>query len=129
MATSNFQTASAAGLSKELVELQHLIQFPEEIATILTDQEQAIYRKVLPIDYLCFLTKDLGNFECETSFPDIKTSMSASLLKLKTKEHNTVEELVARFNEASEIISIFIIPFLASLFIVKMYITIDGCVF
>ncbi|XP_077310358.1 1-phosphatidylinositol 4,5-bisphosphate phosphodiesterase epsilon-1 isoform X4 [Lithobates pipiens] len=101
MATSNSQTASAAGLSKELVELQHLIQFPEEIATILTDQEQAIYRKVLPIDYLCFLTKDLDNFECETSFPDIKTSLSASLLKLKTKEHNTVEELVARFNEVS----------------------------
>lgn len=105
MAASNTQTASAAGLSKELVELQHLIQFPEEIATILTDQEQEIYRKVLPIDYLFFLTKDLGNIEYETKFPDLKTSLSASLLKLKNREHNTVEELVARFNEASEILS------------------------
>ncbi|XP_063817712.1 1-phosphatidylinositol 4,5-bisphosphate phosphodiesterase epsilon-1 isoform X4 [Pseudophryne corroboree] len=101
MATSNSQTASAAGLSKELVDLQHLIQFPEEIASILTDQEQEIYRKVLPIDYLCFLTKDLGSIKCETNFPDIKTSLSASLLKLKNGEHNTVEGLVARFNEVS----------------------------
>ncbi|XP_072280516.1 1-phosphatidylinositol 4,5-bisphosphate phosphodiesterase epsilon-1 isoform X2 [Pyxicephalus adspersus] len=101
MAASNTQTASAAGLSKELVELQHLIQFPEEIATILTDQEQEIYRKVLPIDYLCFLTKDLGSIECETNFTDLRTSLSTSLLKLKNGEHNTVEELVARFNEVS----------------------------
>ncbi|XP_075072536.1 1-phosphatidylinositol 4,5-bisphosphate phosphodiesterase epsilon-1 isoform X2 [Mixophyes fleayi] len=101
MASPNTQTDSAVGLSKELVDLQHLIQFPEEIASILTDQEQEIYRKVLPIDYLCFLTKDLGSIKCETNFPDIKTSLSASLLKLKNGEHNTVEGLVARFNEVS----------------------------
>ncbi|XP_073541670.1 1-phosphatidylinositol 4,5-bisphosphate phosphodiesterase epsilon-1 isoform X2 [Phyllobates terribilis] len=97
MAASNSQTASAVGLSKELVDLQHLIQFPEEIASILTDQEQDIYRKALPIDYLCFLTKDLGSNECVTNFPDIKTS----LLELKNGQHNTVEGLVARFNEVS----------------------------
>ncbi|XP_066456797.1 1-phosphatidylinositol 4,5-bisphosphate phosphodiesterase epsilon-1 isoform X3 [Eleutherodactylus coqui] len=101
MAASNSQTASAVGLSKELVDLQHLIQFPEEIASILTDQEQDIYRKVLPIDYLCFLTKDLGSTDYVTNFPDIKTTLSASLLKIKNGEHNTVEGLVARFNEVS----------------------------
>ncbi|KAM4636939.1 1-phosphatidylinositol 4,5-bisphosphate phosphodiesterase epsilon-1 [Discoglossus pictus] len=101
MAASNTVPANAAGLSKELVDLQHLIQFPEEIASILTDQEQEIYRKVLPIDYLYFLTKDLGHTECETNLRDIKTSLSASLLKLKNEEHSTVEELVARFNEVS----------------------------
>ncbi|KAM3913514.1 1-phosphatidylinositol 4,5-bisphosphate phosphodiesterase epsilon-1 isoform 2-T2 [Leptodactylus fuscus] len=101
MAASNSQTASAVGLSKELVDLQHLIQFPEEIASILTDQEQEIYRKVLPIDYLCFLTKDLGNTECTTNFPDIRSSLSTTLLEMKNGEHNTVEGLVARFNEVS----------------------------
>ncbi|XP_075468923.1 1-phosphatidylinositol 4,5-bisphosphate phosphodiesterase epsilon-1 isoform X5 [Ascaphus truei] len=101
MAASNTLPANAAGLSKELVDLQHLIQFPEEIASILTDQEQEIYRKVLPIDYLYFLTKDLGNAECEHKLKDIKASLSASLLKLKNGEHNTVEGLVARFNEVS----------------------------
>ncbi|XP_063290642.1 1-phosphatidylinositol 4,5-bisphosphate phosphodiesterase epsilon-1 isoform X3 [Pelobates fuscus] len=101
MAASSSSPANAAGLSKELVDLQHLIQFPEEIASILTEQEQQIYRKVLPIDYLYFLTKDLSLLECETSFPNLKTSLSASLLKLKNGEHNTVEGLVARFNEVS----------------------------
>ncbi|KAG8552291.1 hypothetical protein GDO81_004471 [Engystomops pustulosus] len=101
MAASNSQTASAVGLSKELVDLQHLIQFPEEIASILTEQEQEIYRKVLPIDYLCFLTKDVGGTECVPNFPDIKTSLSSSLLEMKNGEHNTVEGLVARFNEVS----------------------------
>ncbi|XP_056386206.1 1-phosphatidylinositol 4,5-bisphosphate phosphodiesterase epsilon-1 isoform X6 [Hyla sarda] len=101
MAALNPQTASSVGLSKELVDLQHLIQFPEEIASILTEQEQEIYRKVLPIDYLCFLTKDLGGSEYVTNFPDIKTTLSASLLEMKNGEHNTVEGLVARFNEVS----------------------------
>ncbi|XP_075697533.1 1-phosphatidylinositol 4,5-bisphosphate phosphodiesterase epsilon-1 isoform X2 [Rhinoderma darwinii] len=101
MAASNSQTASAVGLSKELVDLQHLIQFPEEIASILTVQEQEIYRKVLPIDYLCFLTKDLGSTECQTNFPDIKTSLSTTLLEMKNGKYNTVEGLVSRFNEVS----------------------------
>ncbi|XP_053307254.1 1-phosphatidylinositol 4,5-bisphosphate phosphodiesterase epsilon-1 isoform X2 [Spea bombifrons] len=101
MAASTTIPANAAGLSKELVDLQHLIQFPEEIASILTEQEQRIYRNVLPIDYLYFLTKDLGSVESETSFPDIKMSLSASLLKLKNGENNAVEGLVARFNEVS----------------------------
>ncbi|KAE8590821.1 hypothetical protein XENTR_v10018218 [Xenopus tropicalis] len=101
MATSSSSPASAAGLSKELVDLQHLIQFPEEIASILTEQEQEIYRKVLPVDYLYFLTKDLSNGECDTNLSDIKTSLSASLRKLKNGEHDAVEGLVARFNEVS----------------------------
>ncbi|XP_063047306.1 1-phosphatidylinositol 4,5-bisphosphate phosphodiesterase epsilon-1-like isoform X3 [Engraulis encrasicolus] len=48
-----------SGISRELVELRHLIQFPEEIAAALTEQELQLYRRVLPLDYLAFLTHDL----------------------------------------------------------------------
>uniref|UniRef100_A0A452IIT9 Phosphoinositide phospholipase C n=1 Tax=Gopherus agassizii TaxID=38772 RepID=A0A452IIT9_9SAUR len=97
MAGSNVLPSSVAGISKELIELQHLIQFPEEVASILTEQEQDLYRKILPIDYLCFLTRDLGNAECQSKLPCIKASISATILS----SQNVVEDLVTRFNEVS----------------------------
>ncbi|NXW29504.1 PLCE1 phosphodiesterase, partial [Phaetusa simplex] len=101
MASSSVLPSNVAGISKELIELQHLIQFPEEVASILTEQEQELYRKVLPIDYLCFLTRDLGNAECQSKLPSIKASISATILSSPTGEHNAVEDLVTRFNEVS----------------------------
>ncbi|XP_053161906.1 1-phosphatidylinositol 4,5-bisphosphate phosphodiesterase epsilon-1 isoform X2 [Hemicordylus capensis] len=101
MAGSNALPSTVAGISKELVELQHLIQFPEEVASILTEQEQDLYRKVLPIDYLCFLTRDLGNTECQNKLSTIKASISATLLSAPDGEHNAIEGLVTRFNEVS----------------------------
>ncbi|NWI19117.1 PLCE1 phosphodiesterase, partial [Crypturellus soui] len=100
MAGSSVLPSNVAGISKELIELQHLIQFPEEVASILTEQEQELYRKVLPIDYLCFLTRDLGNAECQSKLSSIKTSISATILS-QNHEHNAVEDLVTRFNEVS----------------------------
>ncbi|XP_012889833.1 PREDICTED: 1-phosphatidylinositol 4,5-bisphosphate phosphodiesterase epsilon-1 isoform X1 [Dipodomys ordii] len=101
MANSSALPSSSAGISKELIDLQPLIQFPEEVASILTEQEQNIYRKVLPVDYLCFLTRDLGTQECQRSLPCLKASISASILTSQSGEHNALEDLVMRFNEVS----------------------------
>lgn len=46
MNSSGSLPPSVSGISKELAELCHLIQFPEEIACILTEQEQQLYRRV-----------------------------------------------------------------------------------
>lgn len=102
MAGSSVLPSNVAGISKELIDLQHLIQFPEEVASILTEQEQELYRKVLPIDYLCFLTRDLGNAECQSKLPCIKASISATILSSPNGEHNAVEDLVTRFNEVRQ---------------------------
>ncbi|XP_041065162.1 1-phosphatidylinositol 4,5-bisphosphate phosphodiesterase epsilon-1 isoform X2 [Carcharodon carcharias] len=101
MAGSSTLPSNVTGISKELADLRHLIQFPEEIASILTEQEQELYRKVLPLDYLCFLTRDLANPSCSSRSPPLKTSSSAPVLSNKNAEHNAVEDLVARFNEVS----------------------------
>ncbi|XP_040341839.1 1-phosphatidylinositol 4,5-bisphosphate phosphodiesterase epsilon-1 isoform X3 [Herpailurus yagouaroundi] len=101
MANSSALPSSSAGISKELIDLQPLIQFPEEVASILMEQEQNIYRRVLPVDYLCFLTRDLGSPECQTSLPCLKASISASILNSQNGEHNALEDLVMRFNEVS----------------------------
>ncbi|XP_051002378.1 1-phosphatidylinositol 4,5-bisphosphate phosphodiesterase epsilon-1-like [Acomys russatus] len=101
MASSNPVPSSSAGISKELIDLQPLIQFPEEVASILTEQEQNIYRKVLPMDYLCFLTRDLSSPECQRSLPHLKASISESILTAQRGEHNALEDLVMRFNEVS----------------------------
>ncbi|XP_069316127.1 1-phosphatidylinositol 4,5-bisphosphate phosphodiesterase epsilon-1 [Eulemur rufifrons] len=101
MANSNTLPSSSAGISKELIDLQPLIQFPEEVASILTEQEQNIYRRVLPVDYLCFLTQNLGTPECQRSLPCLKASISASILTAQNGEHNALEDLVMRFNEVS----------------------------
>ncbi|XP_004268408.2 1-phosphatidylinositol 4,5-bisphosphate phosphodiesterase epsilon-1 [Orcinus orca] len=101
MANSSALPSSSAGISKELIDLQPLIQFPEEVASILMEQEQNIYRRVLPVDYLCFLTRDLGTTECQRPLPCLKASISASILTSQNGEHNALEDLVMRFNEVS----------------------------
>uniref|UniRef100_A0A9L0TMQ9 Phosphoinositide phospholipase C n=1 Tax=Equus caballus TaxID=9796 RepID=A0A9L0TMQ9_HORSE len=101
MANSSALPSSSAGISKELIDLQPLIQFPEEVASILMEQEQNIYRRVLPVDYLCFLTRDLGTPECQRSLPCLKASISASILTSQNGEHNALEDLLMRFNEVS----------------------------
>ncbi|XP_037659786.1 1-phosphatidylinositol 4,5-bisphosphate phosphodiesterase epsilon-1 isoform X2 [Choloepus didactylus] len=101
MANSSVLPSSTAGISKELIDLQPLIQFPEEVASILTEQEQNIYQRVLPVDYLCFLTRNLDSPECQRSLPCLKASISASILTSQNGDHNTLEDLVMRFNEVS----------------------------
>ncbi|XP_066094881.1 1-phosphatidylinositol 4,5-bisphosphate phosphodiesterase epsilon-1 isoform X1 [Saccopteryx bilineata] len=101
VANSSALPSSAAGISKELIDLQPLIQFPEEVASILMEQEQNIYRRVLPVDYLCFLTQNLSTPECQKSLPHLKASISASILNSHNGEHNALEDLVMRFNEVS----------------------------
>ncbi|XP_067908704.1 1-phosphatidylinositol 4,5-bisphosphate phosphodiesterase epsilon-1-like [Heterodontus francisci] len=101
MAGSSTLPSNVAGISKELADLRHLIQFPEEIASILTEQEQELYRKVLPLDYLCFLTRDLVNPSYSNRSSPLKTSTSAPALSNTDGEHNAIEDLVARFNEVS----------------------------
>ncbi|KAM8780622.1 1-phosphatidylinositol 4,5-bisphosphate phosphodiesterase epsilon-1 isoform 2-T2 [Rhynchonycteris naso] len=101
MANSSALPSSSAGISKELIDLQPLIQFPEEVASILMEQEQNIYRRVLPVDYLCFLTQNLSTPECQKSLPHLKASISASILNSQNGEHNALEDLVMRFNEVS----------------------------
>ncbi|KAL0180073.1 hypothetical protein M9458_025515, partial [Cirrhinus mrigala] len=91
--------ANSSILPKELADLRHLIQFPEEIATILTEQEQQLYRRVFPLDYLSFLTRDLGSPECHKRHPHLKASLSAPIMPTQNDHHNTVQDLVTRFNE------------------------------
>ncbi|XP_061562127.1 1-phosphatidylinositol 4,5-bisphosphate phosphodiesterase epsilon-1 isoform X1 [Phycodurus eques] len=95
--------ASVSGIGKELAELRHLVQFPEEIACILTEQEQQLYQRVFPLDYLCFLMRDLSGPESQTRrHPNLKASLSAPDTPTQTAQRsNAVEDLVARFNEVS----------------------------
>ncbi|XP_066521080.1 1-phosphatidylinositol 4,5-bisphosphate phosphodiesterase epsilon-1 isoform X2 [Hoplias malabaricus] len=88
-------------VSKDLTELRHLIQFPEEIASILTEQEQQLYRQVFPLDYLCFLTQDLSESERQRQHPHLRATLSAPTISSRSHKHNTVEDLVTRFNEVS----------------------------
>ncbi|KAI1886875.1 hypothetical protein AGOR_G00200290 [Albula goreensis] len=99
VAASSVMPVSVAGISKELADLQHLVQFPEEIASILTEQEQQLYRRVFPLDYLCFLTRDLGTPECQKRHPHLKASLSAPAMSTHSGHRNSVEDLVTRFNE------------------------------
>uniref|UniRef100_A0A671RC25 Phosphoinositide phospholipase C n=1 Tax=Sinocyclocheilus anshuiensis TaxID=1608454 RepID=A0A671RC25_9TELE len=101
MANSSILPSTVTGISKELADLRHLIQFPEEIATILTEQEQQLYRRVFPLDYLSFLTRDLGSPECNKCHLHLKASLSAPIMPTQNDHHNTVEDLVTRFNEVS----------------------------
>ncbi|XP_076007670.1 1-phosphatidylinositol 4,5-bisphosphate phosphodiesterase epsilon-1 isoform X2 [Genypterus blacodes] len=103
MSSSSSLPPSVSGISKELAELRHLVQFPEEIACILTEQEQQLYQRVFPLDYLCFLTRDLGSLECHTKrHPNLKASLSAPATPTQSAQRsNAVEDLVARFNEVS----------------------------
>uniref|UniRef100_A0A665W4E4 Phosphoinositide phospholipase C n=1 Tax=Echeneis naucrates TaxID=173247 RepID=A0A665W4E4_ECHNA len=103
MTSSGSLPPSVSGISKELAELRHLVQFPEEIACILTEQEQKLYQRVFPLDYLRFLTRDLGSPECQTKHhPNLKASLSAPTMPTQSAQRsNTVEDLVTRFNEVS----------------------------
>uniref|UniRef100_A0A672PSK4 Phosphoinositide phospholipase C n=1 Tax=Sinocyclocheilus grahami TaxID=75366 RepID=A0A672PSK4_SINGR len=101
MANSSILPSTVTGISKELADLRHLIQFPEEIATILTEQEQQLYRRIFPLDYLSFLTRDLGSPECNKRHPHLKASLSAPIMPTQNDHHNTVEDLVTRFNEVT----------------------------
>ncbi|XP_051968281.1 1-phosphatidylinositol 4,5-bisphosphate phosphodiesterase epsilon-1-like isoform X2 [Xyrauchen texanus] len=101
MASSTILPSAVTGISKELADLRHLIQFPEEIATILTEQEQQLYRRVFPLDYLSFLTRDLGSPECHKRHPHLKASLSAPIMPIQNDHHNTVKDLITRFNEVS----------------------------
>ncbi|KAJ3608409.1 hypothetical protein NHX12_025456 [Muraenolepis orangiensis] len=98
-------TAPVGGgaIVRELADLRPLVQFPEEIACILTQQEQELYQRVFPLDYLCFLTRDLGGPEGQTRrHPSIKASLSAPPASTQNAQrHNAVEDLVARFNQVS----------------------------
>uniref|UniRef100_H2TGF4 Phosphoinositide phospholipase C n=1 Tax=Takifugu rubripes TaxID=31033 RepID=H2TGF4_TAKRU len=102
MTSSNALSPAISGISKELAEMRHLVQFPEEIACILTEQEQQLYQRVFPLDYLCFLTRDLGSPECQSKHhPSLKASLSVPAMSTQSSRHNAVEDLVARFNEVS----------------------------
>uniref|UniRef100_A0A3Q1B1E9 Phosphoinositide phospholipase C n=1 Tax=Amphiprion ocellaris TaxID=80972 RepID=A0A3Q1B1E9_AMPOC len=103
MTSSSSLPPSVSGISKELAEVRHLVQFPEEIACILTEQEQQLYQQVFPLDYLCFLTRDLGSPECQAKrHPNLKASLSAPTMPTQSAQRsNAVEDLVARFNEVS----------------------------
>lgn len=49
MTSSSALSPAVSGISKELAEMRHLVQFPEEIACILTEQEQQLYQQVREI--------------------------------------------------------------------------------
>lgn len=101
MSVSSALPPNVMDISKELVELCHLIQFPEEIARILTEQERQLYRRILPLDYLCFLTRDLGSPDCSKHLhPSLEASLSDPALPTQT-QRNSVEDLVTRFNEVN----------------------------
>uniref|UniRef100_UPI0037E991A6 1-phosphatidylinositol 4,5-bisphosphate phosphodiesterase epsilon-1 isoform X1 n=1 Tax=Semicossyphus pulcher TaxID=241346 RepID=UPI0037E991A6 len=103
MSSSSSLPPSVSGISKELADVRHLVQFPEEIACILTEQEQQLYQRVFPLDYLCFLTRDLGSPETQTKrHPNLKASLSVPTMPTQSAQRsNAVEDLVARFNEVS----------------------------
>ncbi|XP_031435387.1 1-phosphatidylinositol 4,5-bisphosphate phosphodiesterase epsilon-1-like isoform X3 [Clupea harengus] len=107
-----------SGISKELVELRHLIQFPEEVAAVLTEQELQLYRRVLPLDYLSFLTHNLtahhqgqgqmaplgegqSQGRNQQQHPQLRVSLSAPNMPVCSQQSNAVEDLVSRFNEVS----------------------------
>lgn len=57
--------------------------------------------QVFPLDYLCFLTRDLGSPDCQTKrHANVKASLSAPNMPTQSAQRsNAVEDLVARFNE------------------------------
>ncbi|XP_041938139.1 1-phosphatidylinositol 4,5-bisphosphate phosphodiesterase epsilon-1 isoform X2 [Alosa sapidissima] len=96
----------AAGISKELAELRHLVPFPEEVAIALTEQERRLYRRVFPLDYLCLLTRQLGSPECLPRHPHLRASLSAPAMPAtessgEGQQRSALEDLVTRFNEVS----------------------------
>lgn len=62
--------------------------------------------QVFPLDYLCFLTRDLGSPECQTKrHPNLKASLSVPTIPTQSaQQSNAVEDLVARFNEVRSLL-------------------------
>lgn len=59
MTSSSSLPPNVSGISKELAEVRHLVQFPEEIACILTEQEQQLYQRVRGT---CTQTKNIEEY-------------------------------------------------------------------
>ncbi|KAH3786899.1 hypothetical protein DPMN_165014, partial [Dreissena polymorpha] len=72
--------------SKELDGLQKILQFPEEVAVLLTNMEAELFLGVPPADYIRQVTLDLSR----------GTAAGA------TNKVSKVEDLIHRFNEACE---------------------------
>ena len=100
-------------VSHQLAQLQHLVPFPEEIAYILMEQELELYRRILPLDYLFFLTKDLSTTAGHPYQPSVQrphplyVSTSSSRFSSLASSHEsqqckTVKDLVSRFNEVRD---------------------------
>ncbi|XP_030643378.1 1-phosphatidylinositol 4,5-bisphosphate phosphodiesterase epsilon-1-like [Chanos chanos] len=87
------------GIDKELLELHSLIQFPEEVAALLMEQELKLYRRVLPADYLIYLTEDLTHTHNHNNLTN--TLHSSIITHTQDEQTNSLEDLVARFNEVS----------------------------
>ncbi|XP_035610484.1 1-phosphatidylinositol 4,5-bisphosphate phosphodiesterase epsilon-1-like [Oncorhynchus keta] len=88
-------------INKELSDLQPLVRFPEEMAYILMDQELQLYSRILPQDYLCFLTLDLGGPGQPQPQGQTHQPVQPHLMAGCSRPHNAVEDLVTRFNEVS----------------------------
>ncbi|XP_035256950.1 1-phosphatidylinositol 4,5-bisphosphate phosphodiesterase epsilon-1-like isoform X2 [Anguilla anguilla] len=105
MAGPGAPAAGGTSVGEELAALRHLVPFPEEIACILTEQEQQLYRRVLPLDYLRFLTLDLDAPEAPGHRPRLQASLSAAAASESARgdrrRGNPVGDLVTRFNEVS----------------------------
>uniref|UniRef100_A0A4W5K9D2 Phosphoinositide phospholipase C n=1 Tax=Hucho hucho TaxID=62062 RepID=A0A4W5K9D2_9TELE len=88
-------------VNKELSDLQPLVSFPEEMAYILMDQELQLYSRILPLDYICFLTHDLGGPGQPQPQGQTHQPGQPHLMAGCSRPHNAVEDLVTRFNEVS----------------------------
>uniref|UniRef100_A0A8C7HPK2 Phosphoinositide phospholipase C n=1 Tax=Oncorhynchus kisutch TaxID=8019 RepID=A0A8C7HPK2_ONCKI len=88
-------------VNKELSDLQPLVSFPEEMAYILMDQELQLYSRILPQDYICFLTLDLGGPGPPQPQGQKHQPVQPHLMAGCSRPHNAVEDLVTRFNEVS----------------------------
>uniref|UniRef100_A0A674BJ22 Phosphoinositide phospholipase C n=1 Tax=Salmo trutta TaxID=8032 RepID=A0A674BJ22_SALTR len=88
-------------VNKELSDLQPLVSFPEEMAYILMDQELQLYSRILPLDYIRFLTHDLGGPGQPQPQGQTHQPGQPHLMAGCSRPHNAVEDLVTRFNEVS----------------------------
>uniref|UniRef100_A0A4W5NXT3 Phosphoinositide phospholipase C n=1 Tax=Hucho hucho TaxID=62062 RepID=A0A4W5NXT3_9TELE len=88
-------------VNKELSDLCPLVSFPEEMAYVLMEQELHLYSRILPLDYLCFLTLDLGGPDQPQPQGQTHQPVQPHLMAGCRRPHNAVEDLVTRFNEVS----------------------------
>uniref|UniRef100_A0A8C7QA47 Phosphoinositide phospholipase C n=1 Tax=Oncorhynchus mykiss TaxID=8022 RepID=A0A8C7QA47_ONCMY len=93
--------APLAEVNKELSDLCPLVSFPEEMAYVLMEQELHLYSRILPLDYLCFLTLDLGGPDQPQPQGQAHQPGQPHLMAGCRRPHNAVEDLVTRFNEVS----------------------------